>query len=144
MKQKTFCMLATLIYISLGISVAAQSKDELAIRNVMDKQVKDWNNGDIDGFMQTYWKSDSLLFVSAPPTYGWQQTLDRYKKHYPDTATMGKLNFNLIQVKLLSAEYSFVAGQWHLTRSIGDAGGYFTLLFRKIKGQWYIVADHSS
>ncbi len=134
----------TVLLIGLYTCSYAQTKDELAIRTVMQKQVNDWNNGNIDGFMQPYWKSDSLLFVSTPPTYGWQKTLDRYKKNYPDTATMGKLNFNLLQVKLLSKEYSFVVGQWHLTRTVGDVGGYFTLLFRKIKGQWVIVADHSS
>jgi len=35
-------------------------------------------------------------------------------------------------------------GKWHLTRSIGDVGGHFTLLFKKVKNRWVIVADHSS
>jgi hypothetical protein len=95
--------------------------------------------------MQTYWKSDSLLFVSSNgPTYGWETTLERYKKRYPDTATMGRLDFNIIQIKSISSEYSFVLGKWHLTRTIGDMGGYFTLLLRKIKDKWLIVADHTS
>jgi len=55
-----------------------------------------------------------------------------------------KLDFEILQVKLLSGEYAFVLGKWHLTRSIGDIGGHFTLLFRKIKGQWFIIADHTS
>ena len=123
---------------------AQTSADEAAIRKVMDKQTEAWNRGDVDAFMQTYWKNDSLLFVSNPPTYGWQTTLDRYKKAYPDAAAMGKLSFNLLQLKPLSPEYYFVLGQWHLKRSIGDVGGYFTLLFRKINGEWLIIADHSS
>lgn len=128
-----------------SVSSFAQTKDETAIRNVMDVQVKAWNNGNIDAFMQTYSKSDSLLFVgSSGPTYGWQTTLEHYKQRYPDTAAMGKLDFDILQIKLLSKEYSFVLGKWHLTRSIGDIGGYFTLLFRKTKGQWYIIADHTS
>ena len=123
----------------------AQTPDETAIRNVMDSQVKAWNIGDIDAFMQTYWKSDSVLFVgSSGPAYGWQTTLEHYKKAYPDTAAMGRLSFNLIQLKPLSAEYYFVFGQWHLKRTVGDIGGYFTLLFRKIDGRWLIVDDHSS
>ena len=130
---------------SFIITLHAQSKDELAIRAVMDEQIKTWNSGNIDAFMQTYWKSDSLLFVgSKGPTYGWQTTLEGYKKRYPDTITMGKLDFEILQIKPLSAEYSFVLGKWHLKRTIGDAGGYFTLLFRKINGNWLIVADHTS
>lgn len=123
----------------------AQVKDELAIRGALGAQVKAWNSGNIDAFMQTYWKSDSLLFVgSNGPTYGWRATLDRYKQRYPDTATMGKLDFEIRQLKMLSGEYSFVLGKWHLTRSVGDIGGYFTLVFRKIKEQWYIIVDHTS
>jgi len=118
--------------------------DSSAIRDVMNKQIEAWNNGDIDTFMQTYWKSDSLMFVSAPPTYGWQTTLEHYKNHYPDTAAMGKLSFNLIKLNQLSPEYYFVIGEWHLKRSIGDVGGYFTLLFKKINGNWVIVVDHTS
>jgi uncharacterized protein (TIGR02246 family) len=126
-------------------TASAQTKDELAIREVMDKQVKAWNSGDIDAFMTTYWKNDSLLFVgSKGPIYGWQTTLESYKKSYPDTVAMGKLDFNILQIKLLSDHYSFILGKWHLTRSAGDTGGYFTLLFRKIKKQWVIVADHTS
>ncbi len=122
----------------------AQTSDATAIRNAMDKQIKDWNNGNIDGFMQTYWQSDSLLFVSNPPTYGWQSTLERYKKAYPDTATMGKLSFDLLQLKQLSPDYYFVMGKWYLKRSVGDVGGIFTLLFKKINGKWLIVVDHSN
>jgi ketosteroid isomerase-like protein len=118
--------------------------DSSAIRDVMNKQIEAWNNGDIDTFMQTYWKSDSLMFVSTPPTYGWQTTLEHYKNHYPDTAAMGKLSFNLIKLNQLSPEYYFVIGEWHLKRSAGDVGGYFTLLLKKINGNWVIVVDHTS
>lgn len=119
--------------------------DSIAIRDVMNKQIEAWNNGDIDTFMQTYWKNDSVMFIgNTGPTYGWATTLENYKKHYPDTATMGKLSFNLINIKPLSPEYYFVIGAWYLTRSIGDKGGYFTLLFKKITGRWVIVVDHTS
>ena len=141
--KKSFAILFVTTYFS--VAAIAQTNDELAIRAVMDEQVKTWNSGNIDTFMQTYWKSDSLLFVgSKGPTYGWQNTLDGYKKRYPDTATMGKLDFEILQIRSLSAEYSFVLGKWHLKRTIGDAEGYFTLLFRKIKGKWLIVVDHTS
>ena len=119
--------------------------DSSAIKQVMNKQIEAWNKGDIDDFMQTYWKSDSVMFVSAPPIYGWQSTLERYKQAYPDTATMGKLSFNLIKLNQISFEYYFVVGEWHLKRTQQkDIGGYFTLLFRKINGEWFIVVDHTS
>jgi len=126
-------------------ALSAQSKEEIAVRNLLNEQTKEWNNGNIAAFMETYWKSDSLMFVGkSGVTYGWQKTMDNYKRNYPDTATMGKLKFDLLEVKRLSTMYFFVVGKWHLTRSIGDIGGSFTLLFRKIKNKWVIIADHSS
>ena len=122
-----------------------QSKDEISIRQILDNQTAAWNRGDIDGFMKGYWENDSLMFIGkSGVTYGWSNTLKNYKKNYPDTVTMGKLAFTLIQVKKLSKEYYHVTGKWFLKRSIGDIGGHYTLLFRKINGHWVIISDHSS
>lgn len=130
----------------LAISPAfAQSKDESAIREILANQTTAWNRGDIDNFMNGYWENDSLVFIGkSGVTYGWSNTLKNYKKNYPDTATMGKLAFTLLEVKKLSKEYYHVTGKWFLKRSIGDVGGHYTLLFRKINGRWVIISDHSS
>jgi hypothetical protein len=130
----------------LGGSLFAQSSsDEAAIRQLLARQSADWNRGDIDNFMKGYWENDSLMFIGkSGVTYGWQNTLNNYKKGYPDTASMGKLTFTLLHLKPLSKDYYAVTGKWFLKRSIGDVGGHFTLLLRKIKKTWVIVADHSS
>ena len=131
--------------ICFPIFLRAQNKDEQAIRNVLASQTAAWNRGDLDGFMIGYWQNDSLMFIGkSGVTYGWDNTVRNYKKNYSDTVAMGKLTFNLLQVKMLSKEYYDVTGKWSLKRSIGDLSGHFTLLFRKIKGQWVIVSDHSS
>ena len=140
---KNFCLLFIAFVSSIGVQ--AQNSDSTAIHKVLNEQVQAWNKGDIDSFMKGYWNSDSLLFVgSKGPNYGWQSTLENYKKRYPDTATMGKLVFTILETKILSNNHAFILGKWHLTRSVGDIGGYYTLLFRKINGQWYIVVDHTS
>lgn len=129
----------------LSAAVVAQKNDETAIKNVLETQRLAWNKGNVEEYMQGYWQSDSLMFIGkSGVTYGWKQTLENYKKGYPDTAAMGKLDFEYIEIKRLSAIYFFVTGKWHLTRSIGNVGGHFTLLLRKIKGKWVIVKDHSS
>ncbi|NLR64994.1 DUF4440 domain-containing protein [Chitinophaga varians] len=123
----------------------AQQDDRRQIEGLMAAQTSAWNRGDIDAFMQTYWHSDSLLFIGKNGvTYGWQATLDRYKKSYPDTAAMGKLDFKLLEFKPLARDVYFVVGKWHLQRSIGDLQGHFTLTLRRINGAWKIIADHSS
>ena len=133
-----------LVLLNTG-KIFAQSSDETAVRKILATQNAAWNRGDVDAFMIGYWQNDSLMFIGQNGiTYGWQNTLNNYKKNYPDTATMGKLNFTLVTVKPLSKEYYHVVGKWHLTRSVGNASGHFTLLFRKIKGEWVIIEDHSS
>jgi ketosteroid isomerase-like protein len=123
----------------------SQSKEEKDIRKLLTIQTECWNRGDIEGFMQTYWKSDSLMFIGKSGVhFGWQETLNNYKKGYPDTTAMGKLSFDILVVKKLSSEYYYVVGKWMLKRSIGDLSGHYDLLLRKIKGKWYIIADHSS
>ena len=125
--------------------VFGQSKDELQIRKILNTQTEAWNRGDAKIFMKGYWENDSLMFIGkSGVTYGYKNTLENYKKNYPDTTAMGKLTFTLIQVKRLSAEYYHVTGKWHLKRTIGDIGGHYTLLFRNIKGRWVIISDHSS
>lgn len=126
-------------------AVSAQSKDESAIRQLLDQQTAAWNRGDVTNFMQGYWENDSLMFIGkSGVTYGWTNTLNNYKKGYPDAAAMGQLMFTLIQVKRLSKKYYHVTGKWFLKRSIGDVGGHYTLLLEKINGRWVIIADHSS
>jgi ketosteroid isomerase-like protein len=123
----------------------AQSKDEIQVRQLLADQTESWNRGDIDSFMKTYWKSDSLMFIGKNGvTYGWTNTLNNYKKNYPDTTAMGRLSFDIISVKWLSFQYFHVIGKWHLKRSIGDLSGHYTLLLKKINGRWVIIADHSS
>lgn len=138
-------ILAVTCVLAITLAVKAQSKEETAVRNVLEKQRQAWNTGDIDKFMEGYWHSDSLMFVGkSGVTYGWQNTMDNYKKGYPDTASMGKLKFDILEVRRLSVLYFFVVGKWQLTRSVGDIGGHFTLLFKKVKNKWVIVTDHSS
>ena len=114
------------------------------ITNNMRAQEKFWNDGDIKGFMSYYWNSDSLKFIGSKGiTYGWQKTLDNYIKGYPTKEAMGTLTFKIIECQALSETSAYVIGKWDLQKEKA-AGGYFTLLWKKINGRWVIVADHTS
>ena len=133
------------LFILLSFSANAQDKDEQAIRKILAHQIIEWNKGNIDGFMKGYWENDSLLFLGkSGPKYGYANTLSNYKKNYPDTTVMGKLAFEVLKVQPLSADTYFVVGKFMLQRTIGNLSGYYTLLFKKIHGEWVIVVDHSS
>ncbi len=135
-----------IVFLFLAVQpVFAQSKDETAIRNVLARQTEAWNRGDLEGFMEGYWKSDSLVFIGqSGVNRGWQKTLDNYKKGYPDKTAMGQLQFDIIEVRRISPDHFYVIGKWMLKRTIGDLSGHYDLLWKKIRGKWVIVADHSS
>jgi ketosteroid isomerase-like protein len=141
--MKTIKPLLILGILFLGSYVHAQ-KGAQSVRRLMAEQQVSWNKGDINGFMEHYWKSDSLKFIGSKGiTYGWQKTLDNYIKGYPDKTAMGMLNFTLIEVSELSSSAVFVIGKWELQKE-KPASGHFTLLWRKINKKWVIVSDHTS
>lgn len=143
--MKRYFLFFLVLFFLFPFVMFSQSKDEQQVRNLLETQVSAWNRGNIDEFMIGYWNNDSLMFIGKTGvTYGYTNTLNNYKKGYSDTAQMGKLKFDILQVKKIASDAYFVVGKWFLKRTVGDIGGHYTLLFRKIKGKWVIVADHSS
>jgi ketosteroid isomerase-like protein len=139
----------SLLYLLLFIPTllfAQTNKDENDIKSVLQTQIKLWNTGDIKGFMEYYEKSPNLKFIGKSGVVsGWEATLQRYLKSYPNRETMGTLDFDIQEIDVTEGKTAWVLGKWHLTRpSVGDAGGYFTLLMKKVNGKWLVVRDHTS
>lgn len=127
------------------------AKDEEAIRNVLDAQVKAWNSGNLDGFMAGYWRDEKLQFMSGDRiTRGWNATRERYQKKYftPDKdgklAERGDLAFAELEVESMSPTAAVVRGRYILKLTNETATGRFTLVFRVIAGEWKIISDHTS
>lgn len=126
------------------LTVFAQNEADI-VKGLMQKQQLAWNKADLEGFMDYYWKSDSLKFIGSKGlTYGWQKTLNNYKKSYPTPEAMGVLAFDINSAEALSKTAIYVIGKWTLHKKDKDVGGYYTLLWKKINGKWVIVADHTS
>lgn len=126
-----------------SVSFAQRTQKELA--TILDRQSKCWNNGDLLGFMDDYWKSDSLQFVTRNGVLnGWQTMLDYYRKAYPTVEKMGNLYFDLLSVNELDATHAYLIGRWRVQEKDSKKEGYFSLLFQKINKRWLIVVDHTS
>lgn len=129
---------------------AATPNAENEIRDLIEQQARDWNRGNLEGFMQAYWKSDELTFSSGGNiTRGWQATFDRYRNRYPDAQAMGTVTFENLEFLRLDDRAMQVLGAWNLARDsgpsdTGTSGGRFTLVFQKQQGSWKIVHDHTS
>lgn len=132
-----------ILLFTCSISVAQTAERE--VKNVLEKQCQEWNKGSIDGFMDSYWKSDSLLFIGKRGLQkGWQTTCDNYKKSYDSPAAMGKLSLNILHFDQINAEECFLICEWRLQREVGNLQGYSSIRLKKILGQWKIISDHSS
>src|ERR1051325_1670916 len=117
------------------------------IKHLLLSQVEAWNHGNLEGFMQGYWHSPDLTFFSgATETRGWELTLARYRQRYQaEGKEMGKLEFQKLDIDLLSRKSAVVTGEWHLTMSDGkQPHGLFTLIFKRLPAGWRIVHDHTS
>jgi uncharacterized protein (TIGR02246 family) len=123
----------------------SESKDAAEIRAVLSAQAEAWNRGDVDGYMAGYAKSPNTIMLSGDQiTRGWQTVRDRYKNNYNSPEKMGKLDFDGVEINLLSKDAAVVIGSWALTRAGDNPHGRFTLIFRRLPEGWRIVHDHTS
>lgn len=145
--MKNFLFIFSFVLL-ISININAQSKETriaVEIKSVMNAQVLAWNAGDITGFMQGYWNSEEMKFVSGDNvSRGWQAALDRYKKNYDSRAKMGVLTFSDLEVNVLSKDAAIVLGNWSVAREKDNPKGKFTLVFRRFKDGWKIIHDHTS
>lgn len=144
-----------LIFIILLSSCDTRKEDQLtdaqiqtdteAIKAVLHQQAKDWSNASIEDFMEGYDNTPNLLFVGKSGiTKGWQETLDRYKTGYPTTDHTGELKFDILEVQPINRDAYLLVGEFHLIRNVGKADGIFTLVFKKVEGQWKVISDHTT
>ena len=141
-------LLLSIIFLFMGLSSQGQppkQKDKDAILATMKAQEIAWNKGDLERFMIGYWEDENLKFIGKNGvTYGWNATLERYKKSYPDRDAMGTLTFDILHVDALGKKEMMVVGKWHLQRKEDAPQGHFSLIWKKINKEWVIIADHSS
>jgi ketosteroid isomerase-like protein len=124
---------------------ALQSADLGSVLEPMvAEQAAAWNRGDLPAFMKAYWNDPKMTFSSGGKTErGWQATLDRYKKNYPDQKAMGKLTFSELETTQLDANVALMLGRWKLEKD-EPVGGNFSLVWKKTENGWRIIHDHSS
>lgn len=143
-----YFLLAICATLLISVGAAAQNKNEQKIvdeiRQVLDKQVADWNRGSIEGFMKGYWRSPKTTFSGRNLTRGWQTVLDNYRKNYDTREKMGTLRFGELEITPLSKNSAYVFGTWKIEDGKTNPNGRFTLIFRRFKEGWRVIHDHTS
>jgi uncharacterized protein (TIGR02246 family) len=148
-------LLALLVAVAAGAAVGCATGHDsgspatdprAAIERVLDDQAAAWNEGDLEAFMDGYWRSPDLVFTSGGNVQrGWQTTLDRYRATYGTSPeTMGRLTFSDLEVHPLGDGAAWALGRWALDNDGKTMGGVFSLVFREVDGRWVIIHDHTS
>jgi uncharacterized protein (TIGR02246 family) len=134
-----------------GYGQALPVLEEVSVRERLSYQLKSWNSGDLKGFMEVYWNHDSLLFITANGVKkGWKSVFESYQKAYPTKEAMGELGFEYFQIRQITPLDAVVSGKWSVKKISEESkkeetkSGFFTLLFRKIDKQWFIISDHTN
>jgi ketosteroid isomerase-like protein len=127
-------------------SFSQSTQDQEDVKKILSEQQSLWNQGKIEAFMEYYQKSEDLKFIGKNGiTKGWNATLERYLKSYPNREAMGQLTFQILEVDITDGKTAWVLGKWDLQRpKLGNLGGHFTLLMKKINGKWLVLRDHTS
>ncbi|MBI3233482.1 MAG: nuclear transport factor 2 family protein [Bacteroidetes bacterium] len=132
------------LFLTISFLTYSQSKDSIAINQVLKEQLIQWNQGSIEGFMKGYWNNEQLRFITKKGVnYGWQNVLNSYKKSFPTKDAMGKLDFKVDRISSMDKNLCLVTGQWLVESTNENKSGYFSLIFKKFKNEWLIIVDNT-
>jgi ketosteroid isomerase-like protein len=120
------------------------------ITGMLQSSSASWNAGDLDGFLDDYWRSAELTF-SGPSgvTRGWEDVQGRYLRTYwAPGAERDSLRFENLEVTVLGDDHALALGRYVLFRpGHGDSvtgTGYFSLVLSRMEDGWKIIHDHTS
>lgn len=116
------------------------------IRSALDSSAAGWNRGDIAGFLAPYRKSDSTTYIgSGGLRAGFSELRERYAPLFSGAAERDSLRFSDLRVRGLGEGRALSVGRYTLFAGDSVTGtGWFSLVWERVQGRWWIVHDHSS
>jgi uncharacterized protein (TIGR02246 family) len=145
---RTLRFLALIVFVIPSVLFAQSTTPESReIRAVLDKQVTDWNRGDMEAFVTGYKNSPDILFIGSSISRGYAQMVETYRKNYGTKEKMGTLSFSQVEVQPLDERFATVTGHFHLERTAaggGNADGHYLLVFEKTPDGWKVVRDDTT
>jgi hypothetical protein len=133
-------------FYSLSANQSVSKPDAQQIYDLMLKML-DRCAHDIEGYLEVYWNSPELLIVVDSEQFiGWQQLHDSYLNGYPDRTSMGFIEPERIQVKLLKPDLALALTWWSISfpTSKQKVVGNTTMNVQKFDSGWRVIAAHTS
>ena len=128
-----------------GAAPAQKPDPQAEVMAAMTASAAGWNAGDLDRFVAVY-APDAGFVTKDGVINGRPAIADRYRPSFIKGGNArGKLSFQAIAYRTISATHRLLFARWTLTPTTGAAQtGMTTLVFERRRDGWKIIADHSS
>lgn len=124
--------------------VAPAPSPTAAIEAAMKDSAAGWDSGDLQRFVAVY-APDAIFVGGDGVVRGKDAIAARFAKSFTGGGnTRGKLTFEPVAWRTLSAVHTLYVARWTLTPADGKPqSGMTSLLFERRKEGWRIISDHS-
>lgn len=141
-------LMACLLVLSAPAMARGVTTPQAAVEAAMTDSAAGWNAGDLARFMAIYSEAPDTSFVTKTGVLRGKAVMaERYRTKYDfaNAAKRGRLGFETLDFRLLDPAHALYIGRYTLTAGDGsNQSGMTSLVFRKERGGWRIIADHSS
>ncbi|HQU86836.1 MAG TPA: SgcJ/EcaC family oxidoreductase [Pyrinomonadaceae bacterium] len=141
MKKIIFLLL---IICAVSASAFAQSKDEKAIRAVLQSTADGWNKADLSIYLAAYTKEATEMRTTGPA--GGVEAIEETMKNgfWKTGKPLQNLRFENVVVRMLGKKNALVTGKFILSGGDKpDQTGWYTTVWAKTKDGWRMIHDHS-
>ena len=140
------------LFVLHGMSAAAQSHDERAVRDALLKSASSFEKSDLAEATKVWANDESLtVFESGHANYGWADYRDNHLG--PEMREMENTKYAFSDIKIhLAGKTAWATFKYTISADVGEAGktrhvnggGLGTAVLEQRGGQWRIVHWHSS
>lgn len=116
------------------------------MEQIFDRSARDWNAGDLDGFMSDYARDSTTSYVSRGTVrYGFDSIRAAYAARFAPGASRDSLRFETLRARALGDDHVLVTARFILHRDgKTSASGPFSVIMEQRADGWKILHDHTS
>ena len=104
-----------------------------------------WNARNLDAYLEIFWKSPDFMYsVDDEIVWGWAELKAELLREYPDASTMGTVNSDRLEIRILTADLATIANSWSMQFPKARIIGTTTGTLCKFADGWRVISAHTS
>ncbi len=128
------------------VLAARAAQTEQAIRDLTDNLQSDWNAGDMEGYLASYWNSADLsIMFGNQSVRGWNAMAEMFRGAWSTDEAMGDFTARDVVIRQIGPDTVISSGQFTHVFPAETVDGSFTHVWKhQADGQWRIAHEHTS